>query len=134
ACSAVTQSYVIARTTLLFFGRCAVRDLETQHTNQLPVLGQHTNLPVARRVAREVLFVGPGAVAFLAPAVDVQGDAVDFLAVELPDVINPLVQAARRVDRGVGIESAAPDLLGADFVQAVAGRAILHLRADRHVG
>lgn len=92
AFSAVTLTYVIARTALLFFDRCAVGDLEAQHADQLAVLGQHPNLPVACGVAGEVLLVGPGAVA-LATAMNIQRDAVDFFTVELPDVINALVQA-----------------------------------------
>ncbi|MCY1312485.1 hypothetical protein D9M70_629120 [compost metagenome] len=65
---------------------------------------------------------------------DVQCDAIDFLAVELPDMVNPLVQTARRVDRRVGVKTVATNLLGADFVQAFAWRAVLHLGADRDIG
>ncbi|MNG39971.1 hypothetical protein D3C84_1283420 [compost metagenome] len=65
---------------------------------------------------------------------DVQRDAIDLFAIELPHVINPFIQPARGVDGGVGVQTATTNLLGRDFLQAGTGCAVLHLCADRHVG
>ncbi len=80
--------------------------------------------------------MGPGPVALLAAAVDIQGDAVELLPVEHPHVIDALVEAARRVDRGIGEQALAAQLGGADLLQAVAGRAalVVELAAHRHFG
>ena len=50
-----------------------VGDLEAQGADHLPGFGDHAHLPTAHRVGGEVLLVGPGAVALVAAAVDVQG-------------------------------------------------------------
>jgi hypothetical protein len=99
--------------------------LETQHADDLPVFGHYPHLPVAHRVAGEVLLVGPGTVTLLASAMDIQGNTVHLLAVEFPDVEDSLVQSARRVDGGIGEQPAIADLAGADFLQRFARRAVL---------
>src|SRR5471030_3330211 len=88
ACLAIHNSYVIARYGLLWRVRlCCVSDFEAQHANDLSVLRQHPHLPAAYRIGGEVLLVRPGAVAFVAPAVDIQGNAVDLFAVEFPHMV-----------------------------------------------
>ncbi|ELQ17443.1 hypothetical protein A986_09870 [Pseudomonas fluorescens BRIP34879] len=113
---------------------CCVRHFEAQHADHLPIFGEHLHLPAPCCVAGEVLFVSPGAVAFLASAVDIEGDAVDLFAVEFPHMVDPLIQPARRIDGGVGVQPAAAQLGGVDLLEVVAWRAILHLRADSHFG
>src|SRR3989344_4208204 len=92
ACLAIHNCYVIARSGLLWVVRlCCVYHLEAQNADDLPVFGEHLHLPAPYGVTGEVLLVGPGAIAFLAPTMDVQGNAVDFLAVEFPHMVNPLI-------------------------------------------
>uniref|UniRef100_A0A1I8AM75 PE-PGRS family protein n=1 Tax=Steinernema glaseri TaxID=37863 RepID=A0A1I8AM75_9BILA len=109
-----------------------INHLEAQHADHLAVFGEHAHLPVPDRVAGEHLLVGPGAVALLAPAIDVQGNAIDLFAVLFPYVVDAFVEAARGLDRGIGIEPGAADLAGADLLQAVAGAAAANGQGDQH--
>lgn len=95
------------------------RDLEAQHANQLPGVGQHLNLPVAFHVLREVLLVRPGAIALLAAAMNIQGNTLKLLAVVLPHVVNALIQAARRIDCRVRVNTRATQLADAQAVDAL---------------
>ncbi|RML24842.1 hypothetical protein ALQ98_05593 [Pseudomonas syringae pv. lapsa] len=113
-----------------------VSDDKPQHADHLAVLGQHPHLPASRHVLREVLLARPGAIAFLAAAVDIQRDAVHLFAFMPPHMVDTLIQATRRVDGGVRIQAAVAQLLGADQRNTVARRTVLviEVRADRYFG
>src|SRR5690606_17185202 len=98
--------------------------LETQHADHLPGLGDHSHPPAPFGGGREVELVRPGTITLLAPAADVQGNAIDFPTVVLPDVIDALVEAAWGIDRGVGVETVGMQALRRDLRQALAGRAL----------
>ena len=90
---------------LLTSERVCRQNLEAQHTDHLPGFGDHAHLPAAFGGRGEVELVRPGPVALLATATDVQGDAIDLVAIVLPDVIDALVKTARGIDRGIGVEA-----------------------------
>ena len=76
-------------------------------------------------------FVGPGAEAGVAAAVEFEGNPVDLFAVLEPVMVNVLSQAQRRLDGGVGIEA------GGDFVAGEAlpgnqGLALLSVEGQCH--
>ncbi|RMV21868.1 hypothetical protein ALP14_05550 [Pseudomonas amygdali pv. myricae] len=120
-----------------FHGRLiVVSDHKAQHADHLAVLGQHPHLPAPCHVLREVLFACPGAIAFLASAVNVQRDPVHLFAFMPPHMVDTLVQTARRIDSGIRIQAAVAQLFGADQRNTVAWCAVLviEVRADRHFG
>src|SRR5690606_38447567 len=93
--------------------------LDTPRSDHPPGLGDHSHPPAPFGGGREVELVRPGTITLLAPAADVQGNAIDFPTVVLPDVIDALVEAAWGIDRGVGVETVGMQALRRDLRQAL---------------
>ncbi len=76
-------------------------------------------------------FVGPGAKAGFAAAVELEGNPVDLLAVLEPVMINLLPQPQRRLDGGVGIEAGGHFIAG-EAVPGHQGLALFAVEGQRH--
>lgn len=76
-------------------------------------------------------FVGPGAKAGVAAAVELEGNPVYLLTVLEPVMVNLLPQPQRRLDGGVGIEAGGHFIAG-EAVPGDQGLALLAVEGQRH--
>lgn len=76
-------------------------------------------------------FVGPGAEAGVAAAVELEGNPVDLLAVLKPVMVNLLPQPQRRLDGGVGIKAGGHFITG-EALPGDQGLALLAVEGQRH--